>query len=143
MKKYLNSVEEVVKALKAGKEINIEDGIGKYVMDNGTICRLYDGGQILINADIHLNFGTKLYTEEPEPLKFELNRAYKTRKGLKAFLVKICNQHNHMFFLSSEKFVNSPAYCFETNGDGVCVENGFYKKNLKEFDIVALWEEEK
>ena len=142
MKKYLNSVEEVVELLKEGQLITSKLTNRVYQMSNGIIYSTYKGNATTINDSIYFSENV-FYTEEPEPLKFEVNRVYKTRKGLKAFLVKICNQHNHMFFLSSEKFVNSPAYCFETNGDGVCVENGFYKKNLKEFDIVALWEEEK
>ena len=50
MKKYLNSVEEVVKALKEGKEIfNIDDS-SKYFMIGDTICKKYENNTIVFNA---------------------------------------------------------------------------------------------
>lgn len=88
MKRYLQSVEEVVKALKEGKKIFEKDGDLYYQMKDGFICCFYCNTQdITINCGIVLEKDEdKYYTEEPEQLKFEVNKLYKTRSGHKAFL---------------------------------------------------------
>lgn len=132
MKKHLNSVEEVVKALKEGKKVSIKNANCKYIMENGLICRLYSDGQKVINAEMHLTSENKFYTEEPEPLKFKVDKAYKTKGGYKAFLdLKTIDT---MAFLCD----NAPSRKYSTDITGKT-----YSDMLESFDIVGYWEEEK
>lgn len=130
MKKYLNSVEEVIKALKEGKKISIKNANCQYIMENGLICRLYSDGQKVINAEMHLTSENKFYTEEPEPLKFEVNRAYKNRAGTKMFLDKI-GKEGHLYFICVDD-----NYWTQRNGQ-------YRAKQESQNDIVGYWEEEK
>lgn len=79
MKKYLNSVEEVIKALKEGKKIYDIECECYYYMEYNIIYGYYlKSKNIIMNDSIvfnNLEENPKFYTEEPEPLKFEVNRA--------------------------------------------------------------------
>ena len=124
MKKYLNSVEEVVKALKEGKKVT-------YFNDGFLIEDQQDEGTV-INSHIYFNEKYKYYTEEAEPLKFEVNRAYKTRGGNKVFLFKIQENNADRLY-----FVGAGALHFWTDKNGRVTENENYQ------DVVGYWEEEK
>lgn len=137
MKKYLNSVEEVVKALNEGIKIYPtgyeEQGYFIQKVD-GIVCGFNEGGQRLINVE--LTFSKDFfYTEEPEPLKFEVNRAYKTRNGEKVFLFKI--KSDDMPFL----FIGEHGSSFWSYQNGKCVRDIGEEEN--DNDIVGYWEEEK
>ncbi len=138
MKKYLNSVKEVVKALKEGKDVfasePITDRVYKFYFKDGFLI-----GEEKNCADIHINThlifmqSSKYYTEEPEPLKFEVNKLYKTSKNKKAFLYKIVKDAQFMYYFSSEDG------CFTTDENGVFYNFGLPTDNK----IVGYWEEEK
>ena len=86
MKKYLNSPEEVIKALKEGSIFESfssgnTEKIKEIKLINGIIYTNEEVGYC-----INILSACKYYTEEPEPLKFEVNRAYKTKNGFKAFI---------------------------------------------------------
>jgi len=83
MKKQLNTMEEVIKALKEGKEVIDNDNI-KYKMIGGIIC-----GNSNINVSILYVDYKKYFIEVEEPIKFEINRAYKTRSGEKVYLCEM------------------------------------------------------
>ena len=76
MKRYLNSVEEVLKALKDDIIHDSNDGSFYKIVD-GNICHFFKSGLQIINSGISIRETeiNKYYTEESEPLKFEVNRA--------------------------------------------------------------------
>lgn len=82
-KKYLKTPEEVIKALKEGKEVR-----DKY----GSICKLVDG-IIISKLNDFFEIGkpirsvNKPYILEEEPLKIEVGKFYKTRCGKKAIIL--------------------------------------------------------
>jgi len=131
MKKYLNSVEEVVKALKEKRKVikETESGfIDTYEIINGFIC---------CNGNINVQIGfqsNRIYTEEPEPLKFEVNRAYKNREGKKVFLFKLAENQDYKYY-----FIGAYGLNFMTYSDG---KNGSpFETHYN--DIVGYWDEEK
>lgn len=134
MKKYLNSVEEVVKALKDGKKIISDFGNSVYTFFDGFIIENKANGDNLLNSHIYFDYKkNKYYTKETEPLKFEVNALYKTSKNKKAFLYKIVKGADFPNYFSSEDG------CFSTDINGV-----FYNFGLPTNDkIVGYWEEEK
>ena len=135
MKKYLNSVEDVVKALKEGGKVWDEECNSYCQIVNGFITEFSKGDNtiITVNSSIYFMEGKdRFYTEEPEQLKFEVNRAYKTRSGHKAFLD--FKTINSLSFLCSE----SSSIVFVTTLGGKIRNNDDCL-----LDIIAYWEEEK
>lgn len=82
MKKvYLNTPEEVIKALKEGKEVlGGETGLKYTLMDGFIIGKLGNDFSVGTNI-IHKE---KPFILEEEPLKIEVGKFYKTRNGKKA-----------------------------------------------------------
>lgn len=132
MKKYLKSVEEVVKALKEGKKVKDEENEDVYQMVDGIIYGNYNNGEVVINDSIVFT-KTNLSTEEPELLKFEVNRAYKTRDDSKVFLFKIKTFGAYEYY-----FIGDYGVKF-----WVDIEGKFKENQESPFDIVGYWEEEK
>jgi len=137
MKRYLQSVEEVVKALEEGVKVRDEKCNSYFQIVNGFITEFIKGDNNIINVNSSIYFiegKDRFYTEEAEPLKFEVNRAYKTRCASKLFLDTISNDNEFIFIGRDGGLV----YTVNTNRDGrVC------KTNTDDFDIVGYWEEEK
>lgn len=136
MKKYLNSVEEVVKALKEGVKVRDEECNSYFQIVNGFIAEFTKGDNNIINVNSSIYFiegKDRFYTEEPEPLKFEVNKLYKTSKNKKAFLYKIVKDADFMYYFSSEDG------CFTTDENGVFYNFGLPTDNK----IIGYWEEEK
>ena len=80
MKKYLKTPEAIVDALRQGEIVVTKSG-EKLSLYNGIIIGKFKTGY-LINSCIT---GTdEPYIEEPEPLKIEVGKFYKTRAGEKA-----------------------------------------------------------
>lgn len=132
MKRYLNSVEEVLKALKEGKQVEC-DNDSCFELVDGWIVETRGDGTKTINSAIFFEVdGYKVYTEEPEPLEFIVNRVYKTRCGHKAFLNS--KTANGMIFL-----------CEGVIGNKLTINsNGKYSNNADNLlDIIGYWEEEK
>lgn len=140
MKKYLNSVEEVVKALKEGKKIyDIECECYYYMEDNIIYGYYLKLKNIIMNDSIvfnNLKENPKFYTEEPEPLKFEVNRAYKTRNGDKVFLdsKSQIDGKNILLFVGMKQ----SAYYFATD-----IKGKYINAIEHPHDIINYWEEEK
>lgn len=88
MRKYLKKPEEIIKALKEGKEVKSDAGY-RYKMIDGVICSLFDKGWV-VGTDI--DDDESPYIEEAEPLKFEVGKFYKNRKGEKLLCVFIGNE---------------------------------------------------
>ena len=74
----------------------------------------------------------KFYTEESEPLKFEVNRAYKTRDGEKVYLFKILKNGGYNLY-----FVGGDGLNFWTNNVGEYM----LTKKIHELDIIGYWDE--
>lgn len=84
MKKYLNTPKEVIDALQAGKKVETEDLEYKFI--NGILVATgkTDKHWIVYPA---LYSGIVPYTNEPESLKLEVGKFYKTRCGKKAIVL--------------------------------------------------------
>lgn len=80
MKKYLKTPEEVVDALKEGKTV-FGRTFEKFELYRGFIIEKNRGGYA-INSNIY-NADTP-FIKEPDPLKIEVGKFYKTRAGKKA-----------------------------------------------------------
>lgn len=122
MKKvYLEIPEAVIKALKEGKVVKSKNV--KY--------RLIDG----INGRTMWTVGNSIfeyedaYIDEPEPLKIEVGKFYKTRDGRKARCYDVDSVVCY--------FTIDHCTCFTTD------TNGIYWKGQEEddLDIIAPWEE--
>ena len=139
MKKYLNSVEEVVKALEEGKKIldiaNM-DCYYKVIAGKYCYCDLKFNTTVINISIVFEDNSKRYYTEEPEQLKFEVNRAYKTRSGEKVYLFEITPEYNTRTFHFIGKNLN-----FWTNEKGKYNLKDKNEKHLN--DIVGYWEEEK
>ena len=136
MKRYLNSVEEVLKALKDDIIHDSNDGSFYKIVD-GNICHFFKSGLQIINSGISIRETeiNKYYTEESEPLKFEVNRAYKTRNGKKVYLFKIFKNNEYELY-----FVGGDGLNFWTFKNGMFSAIPMIKS---ENDIIGYWEEEK
>lgn len=80
MKKYLKTPEEVIDALHEGKTV-ISNSDERYELYKGLVIGKFKGN-FIINSSICDQ--DKPYIEEPEPLKIEVGKFYKTRSGKKA-----------------------------------------------------------
>ena len=80
MKKYLKTPEEVIDALKEGKTV-FGRTFEKFELYRGFIIEKNRGGYA-INSNIY-NADTP-FIKEPDPLKIEVGKFYKTRTGDKA-----------------------------------------------------------
>ena len=127
MKRYLKTPEEVIDALQAGK----------VVTDGACRCKLYKG--IIVckekeqwNITPTLSHEYSLYVEEPESLKLEVGKFYRTRDGRKAWIVA---------FLQWSHYSYSVAVLGNVSVHAV-LENGcFCEDRTSPEDLVAPWEE--
>lgn len=84
MKKYLNSLEEITKALKEGREV-FEDGADtSFRLVDGLLIR-FNSGKIFIGAQI-IFCPRNYYCYEEDPLKLETGKLYKIKDSRKAFI---------------------------------------------------------
>ena len=118
MKKYLSTPEEVIKALKEGKDVRSGTGCC-YKMIDGVICVLGRSGWCI---GVHINDAENPYIEEVEPLKIEVGKFYKTRNGNKW----LCG------FIGSEKLCYPVKLISQKNGNEMLVNfEGKYNMNNK------------
>lgn len=131
MKKvYLETPEAVIKALKEGKVIKD---------DNGYSYKLVDG--FIVSADVNeffvgdnISSGYKPYILEPEPLKIEVGKFYKTRDGRKAFVC--ANTYTGLCWVVIIDSSADRTFCCTVDGM-------FCPGEENEKDLVAPWEEDK
>lgn len=135
IKVYLNTVEDLTKALNEGKTL-IDDNNNKYKKINSIlVCFLPSGAYI--NGDILCVNQRKYYYEEKEPLKIEVGKFYKTRDGKKvicAYKSKSAKDVRPYFFSSVG---GDEIFSMWTTGNGFCRDE---EKTYKE-DIVDYWED--
>lgn len=84
MKKYLNSLEEIAKTLKEGKEV-FEDGSDVLFKNVDGILTRFDGNKIYFGAQL-LFCPRTYYCYEEDPLKLETGKLYKIKDSRKAFI---------------------------------------------------------
>lgn len=84
MKKYLNSLEEIAKALKEGKEVFEDDSDALFKNVEGILTR-FDGNRISFGAQL-LFCPRTYYCYEEDPLKLETGKLYRIKDSRKAFI---------------------------------------------------------
>lgn len=84
MKKYLNSLEEITKALKEGKNVFDEGTDTSFKLIDGLLIR-FERDKIFIGAQIIFCPRT-YYCYEEDPLKLETGKLYRIKDSRKAFI---------------------------------------------------------
>ncbi len=130
-KKYLKTPEEVIKALKDGKEVK-SDFSGYYKMIEGTLCHFFKKNIWMINQCICSTENP--YIEEAKPLNWEVGKFYKNRAGRK---------HICCFILKDKEGVYAVKFVDLESGDFVITDTTgrFLEKAETELDIIGEWEE--
>ena len=130
MKKvYLETPEAVIKALKDGKEVFLDEGgAGKVVLIDGFCVKQWND-QFNINYTINLR--DKPYILEEEPLKIEVGKWYETRDHQKA---RCYYKEGNFAFVSIDNYINP--ICVFINGS-------VYNNKTSSFDIIGPWKEDK
>ena len=126
MKKYLNTPEEVIRALKEGKEVET-DGY-YYKMIDGVICHFDDEGW---SVGMNINDAENPYIEEADSFKIEVGKFYRTKGNKKAYVYLAYG--NGLFRAVCDGCTNS--YCIDDTG-----EYTSYPK-LDKLNLVSPWEE--
>lgn len=126
---YLNTLEKVIKALKDGKEIFLEEGgAGKVKLIDGFCVKQWHD-QFNINYTINLRDKPYILLEE-EPFKIEVGNWYETRYHQKARCFIVEKERCHFTI---------DHYChFFTNKDGVPLDN-----EMSGYNIIGPWKDDK
>lgn len=133
-KKYLTTPEEVVQALQDGKKVYTD--FMEYWYNKGVFFSLNKkDGYICINSNISF-LHNYMYVEEPEPLKLEVGKFYKTRDGRKALVYGKYKETNEVYPYTVV-VVGEPMseICVSKAGEVVVGA-----ENIE--DLVAPWEED-
>lgn len=130
-KRYLTTPEGVVQALKEGKVV-----VGKqykYKLIDGVICSLNErqGCHRWTVGDTIFDSKTP-YIEEPDPLKVEVGRFYKTRNGKKAFVFAKITNCSYPFYVATVGELNA----YSVNEEGRQTNS-----EPLPLDLVFPWEE--
>lgn len=128
MKRYLKTPEEVIGALQAGKKI--EAGDFEYRLVGEVLIAINKTDKSwAVNAGIYSD--DIPFIDEPEQLKLEAGKFYKTRGGKKAIILNI------------SEFKNCYVAIVGTSLTYYVGSSGHYAKDCSEndCDLVAPWEE--
>ena len=130
MKKvYLETPEAVIKALKDGKEVFLDEGgAGKVVLIDGFCVKQWND-QFNINYTINLR--DKPYILEEEPLKIEVGKWYETRDHQKA---RCYYSGKATAFFSIDN---------DSTPIGVYLNGRLYEDRESSLDIIGPWKEDK
>lgn len=128
MKKYLNTPEEVIKALKEGKEVK-DDGGCFYKLVDGFIVSADEFANWTINQNLDLY--DRVYIEEVEPLKIEVGKFYRTKGNKKAYVYHAYG--NGLFRAVCGDCTNS--YCIDDKGEYTS------SPKVDKLNLVSPWEE--
>lgn len=128
MKKvYLKTPEEVIKALKEGKEIRDDNDYLYKIIDGFIVGKSGDDGDYVVGDCIVSGYSP--YVIEKEPLKFKVGRFYETRDHRKARCYLIGDPD---CFFTIDNYAS-----FSTN------KHGHYVEEPCNLDIIGPWKEEK
>lgn len=129
MKRYLKTPEEVIDALQDGKVVIDGEGYN-YKLYKGIIFWKYKN-KWAVTPTTSCLYG--LYVNEPEPLKLEVGKFYKTRDGRKAWIMEyLPTEDTFQFRVAAQK-----EYSIYT----VTKEGRRYSECASILDLVAPWEE--
>ena len=131
MKKYLRTPEEIIVALKEGKTVKCTDG-AKYKLENGFIVEHAKDGGWTINSTLY-DF-PNYYTEEPDGLKLEVGKFYRTRRWEK--VICLCQRGDYYIHK-----LNSYIVGYWVDKTGRALFNGIPEMTETDSDVVALWED--
>lgn len=133
MKRYLHTSEEVIDALKAGKVIRDKDS--QWTLRDGFIVRKdANYASWVINDCISSNYAG-IYVDEPEPLKLEVGKFYKTRDGRKAIVLNVVKDDTRSCTVRVVVVDDTyDPYFVRKSGH-------LYKNEENVWDIVAPWED--
>ena len=129
-KRYLLTPEEVIKALRDGKELT-DNLNNKYKLIDGFVRSINPNGGWGINPYVGGDIDG-LYVDEPEPLKLEVGKFYKTRDGEKALVYGIISDaYPYSFYVAKIGKLDT----YNVNSAGL--------KTTEEtpLDLVAPWED--
>lgn len=129
-KRYLKTPEEVVDALKAGKKI--EAGDFEYRLVGEVLIAINKTDKSwAVNAGVYSD--DIPFIDEPEPLKLEVGKFYKTRDGRKAWIVEGMDMKGSFpFRVATQRECNT--YIITKDGRR-------YFEDTDGTDLVAPWEE--
>lgn len=132
-KRYLKTPQEVIQALKEGKIIR--DNESQWTLLEGCIVRKdNDFDTWVVNDLISSEYGG-LYIEEPESLKLEVGKFYRTRRGDK--VVCLCRQKDYYVHILETHLMG-----YWVDNTGRALFNGVPERTETDSDVVALWEDE-
>lgn len=131
-KRYLKTPEEMIAALQAGKKIVAGDFeyrlVGKVIIAINKTDKSW-----AVNAGIYLD--DVPFIDEPEQLKLEVGKFYKTRAGLKVVVLHIDENSSDGCPVRVAVFDNIyDPYCVKKTGKYTNCVNSVW-------DIVAPWED--
>lgn len=132
MKKvYLKDLQpdEVIRRLKAGEVVKDDKGKYEKKLIDGIICTIYNDKGYVIND--YLISDVSAYFEEPEELKLEVGKCYRTRDGRKAFIsyyIADIDRYNGIVYGDKSIRTWSP--------------NGESTRDSMDYDIVAEWRDD-
>ena len=133
MKRYLKTPEAVIKALKEGKVVKSKNV--KYRLIDGIICSFHEEyGRKMWTVCNSISEYEKVYIDEPEPLKIEVGKFYKTRDGRKAFVC--ANTYTGLCWVVIIDSSADRTFCCTVDGM-------FCPGEENEKDLVAPWKEDK
>lgn len=128
-KRYLKTPEEMIDALQAGKKIEAGDFeyrlVGEVIIAINKTDKSWAVNPGIYSDDIP-------FIDEPEPLKLEVGKFYKTRDGRKALVV---SRHQ------DEHFPYVIAVLGKVDAYAVTKDGRFYDDRPYAYDLVAPWEE--
>lgn len=130
IKVYLNTLEETTKALQDGKVVYVNNDGNQFKLINGIVCRFNRGGKLEINPSIPVEH-SYIYTYEPEQLKLEVGKFYKTRDGKKAFICAFVDDDQYPFSVAREGDVDTYPV---TNTGKLYLDEG-----QSDSDIIDYW----
>lgn len=132
-KRYLKTPEEVIQALQDKKEV-FDFLDNNYKLVNGIIIYRTQKGDWGINA--HIGRADKLYVNEPESLKLEVGKFYKTRRGDKVIVLYINDKADAGCWPVLVAVVGKVNCSYSVSKTGGYFSSG----NGTAWDIVAPWE---
>lgn len=133
MKRYLKTPEEIIDALQNGKELRNNEGI-IWKVYNSCIMRKEKNGFWIANAAITPDL-EGIYIDEPELIKLEVGKFYRTRNGEKVIvLADNCNGINYPYLVAKIGIWAKP---YKVNKNGRVYE----KDGANPLDVIAPWED--
>ena len=124
MKRYLKTPEAVIKALKDGKEVFLDEGgAGKVVLIDGFCVKQWND-QFNINYTINLRDKPYIFEEE-KTFEIKVGEWYETRNHKKA------RCYNNSYFFTIDNYT-----VFMTD------TKGFFRRKqvISDLDIIAHWD---